>query len=70
MIRRFAAHGLTGWLDRREDNGPYKLTEAFLGRLDDVVRGRPSDYGLWQPGWTREQLALVLEWQAAARRRQ
>lgn len=37
------------------------MTEAFLGRLDQVVRGRPCDYGLRRPSWTREQLVLVLE---------
>jgi transposase len=67
VVRCFQAHGPTGLLDRREDNGTCKLSEAFLGRLDEVVRGRPSDYGLRRPSWTREQLVLILERQTGVR---
>jgi transposase len=67
VIGRFQAHGPAGLLDRREDNGTCKLSEAFLGRLDEVVRRQPRDYGLRRPSWTREQLVLVLERQTGVR---
>lgn len=60
VINRFVEDGLAGLLDRREDNGDQKLSEAFLGRLIEVVEGRPSDYGFARPTWTRELLVLVM----------
>src|SRR4051794_33007442 len=41
VAKRFREHQEAGLLDAREDNGQEKLTEAFLGILDKVVRGSP-----------------------------
>ena len=60
VARRFRQHGEVGLLDRRADNGPGKLTPAYRGALDAVVRGSPQDHGYRRPTWTRELLRLVL----------
>lgn len=53
---RFTAEGEAGLVDRREDNGEVKVDEAYLGRLRDLVRGTPPDFGWRRPTWTRELL--------------
>jgi transposase len=60
VLSRFRELGIAGLHDRREDNGPLKLDEAFLGRLYDVVDGSPQDYGYPRPTWTQELLCLVM----------
>ena len=60
VIRRFDQHGPPGLMDGREDNGEAKLTEEFLGQLQEVVAGSPRDYGQRRSTWTRELLVRVM----------
>ncbi len=60
VVARFRDLGLTGLLDRREDNGQPKLDEWFLATLYDVVDASPQDHGYPRPTWTRELLAKVM----------
>src|SRR4051794_38644441 len=45
VARRFRQHGEAALWDGRDDNGPDKLTEAYLGVLDRTVRSSPPDHG-------------------------
>lgn len=60
VIERFRACGIAGLTDGREDNGMAKLDDHYLGRLYEVVCGRPNDYGFVRPTWTRELLVKVM----------
>jgi transposase len=60
VAKRFIAHGLTGLADRREDNGEYKITEAYEIELLCVVEKSPQEFGYRRPTWTQELLVLVL----------
>lgn len=53
---RFRCEGEAGLVDRREENGAPKMDEAFLGRLKDIVRQNPPDFGWRRPTWTRRLL--------------
>jgi transposase len=61
VLARWRTRGPMGLLDGREDNGPNKVSEAYLSILDDVVRQRPSDYGYARPTWTCELLIAVMQ---------
>ena len=56
VAKRFCQFGEAALLDGREDNGAEKLTEAYLGILNDVVRSSALDHGWRRPTWTRELL--------------
>ena len=60
VLERFAAFGLAGLYDWRRENGHCKIDEAFLQRLDSVVRRSPQDFGRPRPTWTRELLVAVM----------
>ena len=60
VLERFAAFGLAGLYDWRRENGHRKIDEAFLQRLDSMVRRSPQDFGRSRPTWTRELLAAVM----------
>ena len=60
VAKRFNQYQEAGLWDAREDNGAQKLGEAYLGKLDQVVRGSPQDYGWRRPTWTREMLEATL----------
>jgi transposase len=60
LAKRFIAHGLTGLADRREDNGEYKITEAYEIELLSVIEKSPQEFGYRRPTWTQELLILVL----------
>jgi putative transposase len=60
LAKRFCQHQEAGLLDAREDNGAEKLSEAFLAKLDTIVRDSPQDYGWKRPTWTRELLVKTL----------
>ena len=55
-----SAYGEAGLRDGRADNGSDKLDEDYLGRLYQVVRATPQDYGWRRPTWTRELLVETL----------
>jgi transposase len=57
---RFLEHGTAGLADRREDNGPNKVDEAYERRLLEVLGGSPQDHGYRRPTWTQELLISVL----------
>lgn len=56
VAKRFSELGEAALCDGREDNGAEKLTEAYLGILDEVVRSSALDHGWRRPTWTRELL--------------
>lgn len=60
ILDRFRAYGEAGLVDGRADNGDDKLDETFLGRLHEVVRQTPPDYGWRRPTWTRELLVETM----------
>src|ERR1700736_1549224 len=60
VARRFREHGEISLWDRREDNGEPKLTEEYLGMLQEVVRSIPADHGWRRPTWTCELLVETL----------
>src|SRR5262245_51962243 len=43
LAKRFREHGEASLWDSREENGADKLSEAYLGVLNDVVRSSPLD---------------------------
>jgi putative transposase len=67
LAKRFCQHQEAGLLDAREDNGEEKLSEAFLGKLDTIVRDSPQDYGWRRPTWTRELLVKTMVQQTGVR---
>jgi transposase len=67
IAKRFSLYQEAGLCDAREDNGGEKLSEAYLGLLDQVVRGSPQDYGWRRPTWTRELLVEALVRQTGVR---
>jgi transposase len=60
VAKRFREDGEISLWDRREDNGEPKLTEEFLGTLQEVVRSNPSDQGWRRPTWTCELLVETM----------
>jgi transposase len=60
IVQRFRAYGEAGLRDGRADNGSDKLDEDYLGRLYQVVRATPQDYGWRRPTWTRELLVETM----------
>lgn len=56
VARRFRERGEASFWDGREDNGAEKLSETYLGLLNEVVRSSPLDHGWRRPTWTRELL--------------
>jgi transposase len=61
VAKRFQERGEASLWDGREDNGPEKLSEDFLGLLDRVVRGKAPEYGWRRPTWTREMLVITMQ---------
>jgi transposase len=60
LLKRFRAYGEAGLWDGRADNGPDKLSEHYLAKLNKVVRASPRDYGWRRPTWTRELLVETM----------
>jgi transposase len=56
VAKRFCERGEASLWDGREGNGAGKLSEAYLGILNDLVRSTPLDHGWRRPTWTRELL--------------
>lgn len=61
LAKRFTQHGEASLWDGRENNGAGKLSEAFLGILDKVVRSNPQEHGWRRPTWTRELLVKTMQ---------
>jgi len=60
VVKRFRERGEASLWDGREDNGVEKLSEDFLGLLDQIVRSNAQDYGWRRPTWTRELLVETM----------
>lgn len=60
VAKRFRDRGEASLWDGRESNGGDKLSEAYLGILDKVVRSSPHDHGWRRPTWTRELLVETM----------
>jgi transposase len=60
VAKRFRERGEAALWDGRESNGADKLSEAYLGILNDVVRSTPLAHGWRRPTWTRELLIETL----------
>ena len=60
VVKRFRERGEASLWDGREDNGVEKLSEDFLGLLDQIVRSNPQDHGWRRPTWTRELLVETM----------
>lgn len=67
VARGFRERGEISLWDRREDNGEPKLTEEYLGKLQEVVRATPPDYGWRRPTWTCELLVETMVRQIGVR---
>jgi transposase len=67
VLERFVRLGLAGLEDRRRENGRCKIDEAYLSRLNAVVRRSPLDFGWPRPTWTRELLVAALERETGVR---
>ena len=60
VAKRFRERGEASLWDGREGNGPDKLSEAYLGILNEVVRSSPLQQGWRRPTWTRELLVETM----------
>jgi transposase len=60
VAKRFHERGEASLWDGRDANGAEKLSEAYLGILDEVVRSSPHDHGWRRPTWTRELLVQTM----------
>jgi len=60
VAKRFRERGEVSLWDRREDNGETKLTERYLGILQEVVRSTPAAHGWRRPTWTCELLVETM----------
>jgi transposase len=60
VAERFRDRGEASLWDGRENNGADKLSEAYLGVLNEVVRSSPMDHGWRRPTWTRELLVKTM----------
>jgi putative transposase len=67
VAKRFRELGEGSLWDGREANGTEKLSESYLGVLDDVVRSSPLDHGWRRPTWTRELLVKTMDRKTAIR---
>src|SRR5579885_430599 len=61
VAERFLESGLSGLVDRREDNGDAKVTEEYEWTVLIAVAHSPQEYGWQRPTWTQELLVLVAE---------
>jgi len=52
--------GWAGLCDRREDNGPPGVGDAYLLELRLAVQSTPADYGFARPTWTQELLCEAM----------
>lgn len=67
VLGRFRDYGISGLMDRREDNGERKVDEHYLSILQEIVAGSPQDHGFFRPTWTRELLVIVMHQRTGVR---
>src|ERR1700758_4901163 len=61
VIKRFRDGGLSGLVDRREDNGDSQVDWHYESECCAAVAGSPQDHGHRRPTWTQELLVIVLK---------
>ena len=59
VAERFVKDGLTGLVDRRDDNGQAKVDEEYTALVFLAVYLTPSEFGCRRPSWTLELLVIV-----------
>jgi transposase len=55
-LKRFAADGWCGLIDRREDNGRRKADEAYIAAVRAILHKRPRDFGHRRTTWSKRLL--------------
>lgn len=50
--KRWLAEGEAGLIDKREDNGPCKVTDHYAATVRILTRDRSTDWGHRRPTWT------------------
>lgn len=55
-LNRFEAEGVSGLVDRREDNGTPKADETYIATVREILRDRPRDFGHRRTTWTKRLL--------------
>ena len=58
---RYAEEGVAGLYDKRRENGIPKTDGAFRGRVVELLRRTPEDFGWMRPTWTRELLCVQMK---------
>jgi transposase len=58
--KRWLADGEAGLIDRREDNGPCKVTDVYSRILAVLTRDRSTDWGHRRPTWTLRLLIATM----------
>ncbi len=66
-VRRFAGDGLSGLIDRREDNGTRKADERYVATVRRILRQRPSDFGHRRTTWSKRLLIETAKKQTGVR---
>ena len=59
-VARFVREGEASLLDHRCENGPRKVDDDVVGRVREILYGRPGDHGFERPTWTIEILRSVI----------
>lgn len=59
LVSRVRQRWVEGLIDRREDNGDPKVTEAYVQGLLRVLRDTPREFGSRRPTWTQRLLIEV-----------
>jgi transposase len=60
ILDRFIARGIKGVEDQRRFNGKMKADDYLCGRVQEMVKGSPEDFGWCRPTWTRELLCQTI----------
>jgi transposase len=59
--KRWLAAGEAGLIDRREDNGPCKVTDHYAARLRKLTGDRSTEWGHRRPTWTLRLLIATMK---------
>jgi transposase len=58
--KRWLSEGEAGLIDKREDNGPCKVTDHYAAMLRSLTRDRSTDWGHRRPTWTLRLLIQTM----------
>lgn len=59
--KRFREFGLEGLVDRRAENGDFKVHESYVAVVLEAVAGSPQQHGFQRTTWTQELLIRVAQ---------